>query len=462
MMPCLQICPDSVSCKYIFLDIICEKVFAGFHLVNLFSFSFSPHLPHRRFLHNNRLQTIPTSLGNHSHFLTTVTLQSNNIFVVPKSFTILSSNTNITLSMDNNPSECFRAFDADLFTVRVICDCAQGYFGADYCEPIDDYLRLPTIVSQLGGLHMKSRLLKGGEFNSNVTVSSNNVQVPFLNIKTFEIPFPNDVVYNVTMPAVYSVWAWDSQSETFTFSPAVSNQTISLFSNARVELSLPPMQELVNLNAPTNVEYQCIPPLPNGLAFLSDSAVITGRAENSQAPSNFTIIAFEKYTQEEILVSHVVFSVADCGPDTCLNGGICNPLSNHYDSNFTCACVNNTAGNRCEQVVRVVETSSTTTTTEESSTFWTTPTLIFIPLLIIALLGFAVWLVWFLRKRERDNKPVDFDAQMKEMMAMGLITDRGASRALKRPRELKRSRVKVLDENMGSGAFGSVYKVGCW
>jgi hypothetical protein len=46
---------------------------------------------------------------------------------------------------------CSRYIDPISVTIRILCDCAQGYFGTKSCEPLNQLIELPFTISQLGG-----------------------------------------------------------------------------------------------------------------------------------------------------------------------------------------------------------------------------------------------------------------------------------------------------------------------
>lgn len=382
-----------------------------------------------------------------------LTLNSNNITLVPKSFADISAN--VTLSMVNNPSECFKVLDRELKASRIICDCAKGYVGINSCTSVEEFLQLPAVASQSSGLHLESTLLNNSEYSvafgyPDVGSALGDVQDPQLNIFAFEVPLLDGSTYNVSLPSVFSVFGW-TLGEGFP-QPALSTLQAAMWSPTLLLPTYKDPKVLLNPNTPTSLAFTCDPPLPSGLSMKPITGEVAGKPEVASPPTVYYVTATDEFTQESLVVATFTLSVVDCGPDTCLNGGVCGSLGNEYSSEFSCDCKNNTAGPRCERLERVVENSN--------GSFWTVGPIVLVSLLAVAVLCGLVVLAWLGRRHKANSQPVDFEAQMKAMIAQGLIKDHGAAnRKLIQPREIKRARIKLSEDKIGSGAFGSVYKV---
>ncbi len=80
---------------------------------------------------------------------------------------------------------CAKFIEPSTAEIRVICDCASGFYGIDYCDPITDFVRLPPFFSRLAGAHLKHPALLNGAFDeSNIEIMtygpSSPQQVPQL------------------------------------------------------------------------------------------------------------------------------------------------------------------------------------------------------------------------------------------------------------------------------------------
>ncbi len=70
--------------------------------------------------------------------------------------------------------------------IRAICDCAPGFYGIDFCEPVADFIRLPPFFSVLAGAHLKHPALLNGVYDET-------------NINATEHQFPGDQVLSIPL-----------------------------------------------------------------------------------------------------------------------------------------------------------------------------------------------------------------------------------------------------------------------
>lgn len=256
---------------------------------------------------------------------------------------------------------------------------------------------------------------------------------------------------------MYTVF-WSCLLQTYdpqnTFTPTKPQFVSTLFQPLDAPVDFP--RNALCPFVPSSLVYSCpkcaseLSPL--GLSFSTTTGAISGtptRAKNAVVD----ILAHEVLTGDSVNISSVTITIAECGPETCLNGGVCIGGADAYDNVYSCLCTANYTGSQCQQFQSIVQTRSTDANSLTGSSI----------AIIAALSAFAAFLliagVIFIRHRRRDNadKPFDFETQMKELIARGLIADKN-QKELKIPFEIKRKRVKTL-EALGSGAFGDVHKV---
>ena len=462
-------------------------------------------------LQNNRLDTLPESASRLSSSLIALVAHQNNIAYVPRSFSAFWSSVsadNFLLSMSDNPSQCFYAYNIRFSgKAQVVCDCAAGFFGFDFCDTPNNYLRLPSVVSELGGLHLTSPVLASGSFNASVTVTPTllkSVQDPSQNRNTFLLPINastssssssnnNNIVpavqfLNVSLPAVHTVWGYDELGNAFTFSPTRSAISAFLYDILNIPVSLP--ATLFNTNVPASLRYSVSPELPGQLAVDSVTGSVTGAANVSASQAAYNITATDVFSGEQRVVSVVQLQVSDCGENTCLNGGVCdagkntldgaftctcptifnqdkrcaarNPpdctnstCSGHgdcrdtgvpYDGDFECTCSGQFTGKTCADVAQASDSGISRSVAIIIG--------VLVGVGVLLLLGIIACLVR--QRRKREEEAPDFDACMREMISQGLIAERSDSTVSLI--SIPRKRV-TLSEKLGQGEYGTVHKV---
>ncbi len=114
---------------------------------------------------------------------------------------------------------CAKFINPSSAEIDVVCDCATGFYGIDFCEAIADFIRLPPFFSALAGAHLKHSALLNGAFderNINALASRPIVQSPRL--QNFSIPLdPSGRIVHAPINAVHSAFktidqdlGWDS------------------------------------------------------------------------------------------------------------------------------------------------------------------------------------------------------------------------------------------------------------
>lgn len=105
------------------------------------------------YLDNNRLTALPTEMANLGN-LTHLFLHRNRMeSVLPVLSTIVTSRAeSLSLSMHDNPSVCAAAVSPSASNRReLVCDCALGFTGTDSCRPIHSSLLLDQAFASTRG-----------------------------------------------------------------------------------------------------------------------------------------------------------------------------------------------------------------------------------------------------------------------------------------------------------------------
>jgi hypothetical protein len=140
--------------------------------------------------------------------------------------------------------------------IRAICDCAPGFYGIDFCEPIADFVRLPPFFSALAGAHLKHPALRNGVYDETVITGSYfNERSLFSEPSGFSIPLnPLGRTVDATINTVFS--AFDCK----TYSHANSTTEISPTPSKSISLSITINEPL---SSSSNVRYNAL-----GMGFI--------------------------------------------------------------------------------------------------------------------------------------------------------------------------------------------------
>lgn len=382
--------------------------------------------------------------------MTTVSALANNISRYPASISaVWHNNPNLSfVGGYNNPSVCLVMFDPVAGKKTIRCDCAEGYFGIEWCEPLSDFLPLSSVVTTKSGLHINSSLLVNETFNANV-IDPHDA----FGTQTFAVPFLNGT-YNISFITMFTVF-WSCISLNDTFQPTTPQRSSSISTPLVASVDIPRGAICPFLVIDLSFSCaQCDSELPQGLSFSSVTGTISGTPTKAgRALVNIT--AHDSLSGDASFISTVNITIEECGPLTCLNGGVCDSGTDRFDNVYKCTCTANYTGSQCQQFQSVISAdASTQSGLRDSSTI----------IIIAVLSGFAALLIiggvifFKHRLKQTQHKPFDFEQQMKELMARGLILDPNYNKVVHRPLEIKRSRVQIL-ETLGSGAFGDVHKV---
>ena len=259
-------------------------------------------------------------------------------------------NQGLLFTMDQNPSECVRVFDRSSAYrgARVICNCADSYFGTDSCEgPVDSlFVKLPALVSLKAGLQTSGpQLTKSTIITSSfLTIVNNwspiNVSLDFTN--------PTET-FVVSLPAVTTV---------FTNSSFVASVDIA---SGRKDTVLSEFPIDMNNAIITSLILTNTAPMPTGVSLSTSPPAVVGSPQTSGIYV-FDINATEEFSQESRTVASVRMDVQDCGSNVCLNGGTCVDVGTAYDQSVSCTCAAGYGGLLCESSVIAITANSSSST----------------------------------------------------------------------------------------------------
>ena len=388
----------------------------------------------------------------------------------------------IVMTMLDNPSVCMPVFDPVQVRRRIVCDCTEGYFGTDSCEPVDQFQVLPSIISEVQGLHLTGPMLVNGTADllrpvAKATFDPNSPLTLFINAQIYSVEFITGT-YNISLLTIYSVWKLPRGQTTYPWNATTPVLRGGLFDEVAWPVSVP--RDAFNIFMPVLWTFTCngceVLLQRLGLAFDNKTGTIAG-VVNSTGHFEFVITAIDTFTSEPANVSVVTLELTACGLNTCTGHGTCSapPTAGNniiYDPRFVCNCTLAFEGTRCEASR---SDNKVITSSESKLPDWAIG--VIVGLIVLILLLLLATFCYFRQKHRRErDKPFNFAQQMKRLKEIGLIQVNdgssaqagskpsallGASstRELVTPFELKRSRIKILDK-LGSGAYGTVHKVG--
>lgn len=174
------------------------------------------------------------------------------------------------------------------------------------------------------------------------------------------------------------------------------------------------------------------------------------------APSNTTymiIVSDENNAEYAVGPNRIVSGLPDCdNPAYGPNGRACAPGAKcidgpRFDEQFTCDCesLSNVAGPNCDAV------TSSSSSSLSSGALGGIAAGILVLLLVVVLIIYLVY-------RVRNNKPHDFEEELRKMIESGRLREETLHLSGSMvPKEIPRSSVRTL-ERLGAGAFGDVNK----
>ena len=240
---------------------------------------------------------------------------------------------------------CYRVFDPTAGTTRGVCDCAPGFFGVDYCEPINQFTELPQFASELAGLHIDNTIL-------DIDLQDNEIQG-----NNFQYPFPMNFSWRgavVEIPVVYSAFACTPTSSNPPEAPEAPLAPSFLFIQTSQNMNINESVAVsVNNNVPVNLAYAMTAPIPilNRLLILglaNNKFAVVGRAPDVSGQYEFLVSATDSVSSESKVVANCTLVVQDCGAETCSNQARCVDRGSPYDNSFFCRCPTGFSGVRCD------------------------------------------------------------------------------------------------------------------
>jgi Leucine-rich repeat (LRR) protein len=434
-------------------------------------------------LSDNRL----TSVSNETvpARLQTLLVHNNNLTRIAASLRNWASRFAL-FSTGGNPSRCLRVFDPVERATIGVCDCAGGFSGEEYCEPIDRFIQLPVYATAVAGLDLSG--------DSRVDLSQLSNRVPafsqFPQLTTFTVPVDGEAAA-LEIPAVRSAFELSTESN----APLPAAQVrIDAALRDSVQQVVP---VAVNPSVPTVLEYRLNGTLVGAAGAVGLSVVgspggliFTGQLQRS-GHFRFEAIARETLSGETKVVAVASLAVRDCGAQTCANGGTCvDEDGDPYNGGMACQCPPTFAGMFCTEAANATEDCGEATCrnggtcvddgnpfnrifnctcaagfagllcdvqdqgpASSSSSELSTGAVIGLVLGVAALLLLLVVLV--VRRLRRKNVPHNFREMLDMIPDLQDLEDEEVGHIL--PREIKRRAVRIIC-NLGKGNFGTVDK----
>ena len=369
---------------------------------------------------------VPPELGSLTE-LNILLLYNNNISVVPSNLTTLwkRSDASILLNMQGNPSVCVRMFDSLAHPphARVACDCAKGNFGMDFCEPFSNFVILPAILVDRVGLRLAGPALPNGVYAKPLPYNPSLNQDPTTNsVQIMQIPF-DSVDYSISFQETYSSWAWlqgfqlkvhQPSSAAFGWTSPSLSVTASFFQT--VSIPFTPPKYWLNPFVPASLNYSVEGELPTGLVLSPATGSIGGVVSNSSLVGDFplTLNAQDLFTGESVVAAKIVIVVQACGPQTCLNGGLCESVPS--PQKFLCKCSNASfTGQRCQEPVKVLPEASAS---DSGNKTMIDVVVIVVVAVLLALIVFSVIGVKIHQAHERQRHSKEYHIFIRQVFCM--------------------------------------------
>ena len=259
--------------------------------------------------------------------------------------------------MSNNPSRCLRFYVPLQLSSMYLCDCADGYYGKDYCMPLSDNIEMPPFTTYLGGVHIPSNRVQSAT-SVGFALGNGDPNVPQLVTLQLELASSNDTNPSSPSSPPEPLPIREAYSVFFNGTILSADLTVmsSLFAPVVGNLQLP--LQNYNLLVPRNFTYSTNTSLPDGIQLAPLTGKLSG-SSNASGMMRFDVIVTEQFCGETAVVAKVNLSIVDCGSYTCLNGGTCQDASGSvYDNVFTCHCTSGFTGGRCEALYVAGSSSS--------------------------------------------------------------------------------------------------------
>jgi hypothetical protein len=311
------------------------------------------------------LSSIPTAMPPISGLF----VHNNLISRFPRGLIPLWSTLRMLITL-GNPSRCFRAIDPILKTVEVVCDCAEGYYGIHFCEPLNDYVELPVLSSVAVGVHLEHPVLENGRYDSDNTtfgdaLCPNEICADFFpEISNLVIPLAleskdgddddNNESVTISIMSVGSVFQLEPRGLSGDYGMQ-SFKILSIAGSVNSPLESHSLRPPVNPNVPTLLKYQFSTTsfgteqilADAGITLDVDSGVFSG-ASPIAFRHIFAIIVTDVLSGESKFMSVAIY-ISDCGNYTCASGGVCDAGYDAFDDIYTCVCEAGFTGLRCEE-----------------------------------------------------------------------------------------------------------------
>lgn len=333
------------------------------------------------YLGNNRLTSLSDATGREltrtpvaGDSLPTLELQVHNnaIAHIARSWTAVWPRAVQSMAtFRNNPSHCDIVLDPNDFldasAPQVVCDCATGYTGLNFCEPVQDaFIQLPPIVTDFHDLALSHPLLDSGSYHFSVTTMDQIVRSSFLVIPITSSDGSVSTAVPLYIATVRSAFQLSSASEI----EAVCSFLCAAMTPFDLSLSLSLHQSLLpshsflaegNQFIATEMSYSFEPPLnasETGLSIAHTNGTIVGSPVSPMPPTVFVITAIEAFSGESRHVANLTLTVVDCGPWSCSNNGSCIDDSDPFNGAYTCSCLSTFTGPRCTTALQTVLTTT--------------------------------------------------------------------------------------------------------
>ena len=249
-------------------------------------------------------------------------------------------------------------------------------------------------------------------------------------------------------------------SETVVIPAGVGKQRIVPITRASLDL---PREVQGNTKIPVSISYSIAPYLTGdssdadctkrvGIDPLLDAITVSIGGPMKPYECLWRLTAIDATTLEELHVVNLTINTTDCF-ERCGENGRCREIGTPYDGAANCVCDQGFGGAFCEAVQLPGNQSAATQQVESTRTAQIVGGIAG----GLAALMLLAMIIWRLRLWREKNRPLCFDESLERMKRRGLVSRDDAPPHGGGPREIKRSRLKLLG-SLGEGAFGVVVK----
>jgi hypothetical protein len=239
-----------------------------------------------------------------------------------------------SLSVSLSSLSLISLLSRSLLQERVLCACAPGFYGVDYCEPIPENLRLPAVVT----LYSYQNNIAGGRPTvPRLSPSLSNTEV-FLQ---FVDPPVNLTTTIFAAPTIFSLLDHEVDDGLFATSYGLRPDPTSVTIRVPVLSRMESQSVIVPLNQDISPDMRYTSNITVPGLELQENVqgfTVSGRFERSGV-RKFSVHGTDLGTNETLLVAEVTLIVVDCGPSVCQNNGTCVDDADPYNSMCVRACV---------------------------------------------------------------------------------------------------------------------------